>query len=162
MTAESTAPSTETSPAAATGQTVALRLEVVALPVTDVDRAKRFYTGLGWREDADFDVSESFRVVQLTPPGSACSVHFGRGITTAAPGSAQHMYLVVDDIEAARADLIAKGATVGEVFHSTPGAPPADGPDPERRSYSSFATFADPDGNEWVLQEITQRLPGRE
>ena len=138
-----------------------MRLEVVALPVSDVDRAKQFYTGLGWREDADFDVSESFRVVQLTPPGSTCSVHFGIGITTAPPGSAQHLYLVVDDIEAARAELNERGATVSEVFHSTPGEPPSEGPDPEGRSYASFASFSDPDGNGWLLQEIKERLPGR-
>jgi catechol 2,3-dioxygenase-like lactoylglutathione lyase family enzyme len=157
----STAETTGNDPAAEPRTTVAMKLEVVALPVSDVDRAKAFYTGLGWREDADFDVSESFRVVQLTPPGSPASVHFGRGITTAAPGSAQHMYLVVDDLRAARAELIAYGADVGEIVHSTPGAPPADGPDPEGRSYASFASFADPDGNQWVLQEITERRPGR-
>jgi catechol 2,3-dioxygenase-like lactoylglutathione lyase family enzyme len=138
-----------------------MKLEVVALPVSDVDRAKAFYKGLGWREDADFDVSENFRVVQLTPPGSSCSVHFGIGITPSPPGSAQHLYLVVEDIQAARAELVERGAEVSEIFHSTPGQPPGEGPDPERRSYASLASFSDPDGNGWLLQEITERLPGR-
>lgn len=139
-----------------------LKLEVVAIPVADVDRAKRFYGGLGWRLDADFPVSDSFRVVQFTPPGSPASIHFGTGITSAAPGSASGLYLVVSDIAAARADLVKRGASVSEVFHRTgPGQPAIGGRDPEGRSYRSYATFSDPDGNSWLLQEITQRFPGR-
>lgn len=138
------------------------KLEVVVIPVSDVDRAKDFYGDLGWRLDADFAVGDAFRVVQFTPPGSPCSIHFGRGITEAAPGSASGTYLVVSDIEAARADLVARGVDVGEVFHRAgPGKPPVKGRDPERRSYGSYATFSDPDGNSWLLQEITARLPGR-
>jgi catechol 2,3-dioxygenase-like lactoylglutathione lyase family enzyme len=139
-----------------------LKLEVVVIPVSDVDRAKRFYGGLGWRLDADFAVGDEFRAVQFTPPGSPASIHFGKGVTSAAPGSAQGLYLVVSDVEAARADLIGRGAAVSEVFHRAgPGKPAQSGPDPERHSYSSFATFSDPDGNGWLLQEITARLPGR-
>lgn len=139
-----------------------LKLEVVVLPVSDVDRAKRFYGGLGWRLDADFVVGDAFRGVQFTPPGSPCSIHFGKGLTSAAPGAAGGMYLVVSDIEAARAELVERGVPVGEIFHRAgPGQPPIEGADPERRSYSSFATFNDPDGNEWLLQEVTGRLPGR-
>ena len=142
--------------------TVDMKLEVVALPVADVDRAKRFYENLGWRLDADFVVGESFRAIQLTPPGSQCSIHFGKGITTAAPGSAQRMFLVVDDLEAARADLIGRGVDVGEPFHFAEiGGPPLPGADPERRTYMSYAAFNDPDGNGWLLQEITTRFPGR-
>ena len=138
------------------------RLEVVALPVTDVDRAKHFYVDtLGWRLDADFDVSAEFRVVQVTPPGSACSVHFGRGITTTTPGSIDHMYLVVADLAAARAELVGRGVDVGEIFHLAPGTPPGAGPAPGRATYQSYAPFADPDGNRWMIQEITTRLPGR-
>ena len=138
-----------------------LKLEVVVIPVSDVERAKRFYSGLAWRLDADFVIGE-FRVVQFTPPGSPCSIHFGKGVTTAAPGSARGLYLVVSDIEAARAELVDRGVDVSEVFHrAAPGQPPLSGPDPERRSYSSFASFSDPDGNGWLLQEITARLPGR-
>jgi catechol 2,3-dioxygenase-like lactoylglutathione lyase family enzyme len=137
-----------------------MKLEVVVIPVADVDRAKRFYDGLGWRLDADFVVGDEFRVVQFTPPGSPCSVHFGIGITSATPGSGQKFYLVVSDIEAARAELLARGAEVSEIFHhSGPGQPPLGGPHPERRSYSSYATFDDPDGNAWLLQEVTTRLP---
>jgi catechol 2,3-dioxygenase-like lactoylglutathione lyase family enzyme len=141
------------------------RLEAVVLPVSDVDRARDFYTGLGWRLDADVAPSEDYRIVQLTPPGSGCSIQFGVGVTSAAPGSAQSLYLAVADIAAARAELIARGADVGEAFHE--GAPGARfresdhaagrSPDP----YSTFATFSDPDGNGWLLQEITARLPGR-
>jgi catechol 2,3-dioxygenase-like lactoylglutathione lyase family enzyme len=143
-------------------QAVDLKLEVVAIPVSDVDRAKRFYGGLGWRLDADFVVGDAFRVVQFTPPGSPCSIHFGKGVTTAAPGSARGLFLVVSDIEAARAELVGHGADVGEPFHvEGPGKPPQSGLDPERRSYFSYATFSDPDGNGWLLQEVTTRLPGR-
>ncbi|MFF0268183.1 VOC family protein [Kribbella sp. NPDC004536] len=146
-----------------------LKFEAVVIPVADADRAKEFYTGLGWRLDADFAFDNGFRVVQFTPPGSPASVQFGTGITTAEPGTAQGLYLVVDDIEAARSELLAAGTKVTDVFHpSTPGAQfeaapdgrvagPADG----RSSYSSFATFGDPDGNTWLLQEVTKRLPGR-
>jgi catechol 2,3-dioxygenase-like lactoylglutathione lyase family enzyme len=141
---------------------VDLKLEVVAIPVSDVDRAKRFYGDLGWRLDADFAVGDTFRVVQFTPPGSPCSIHFGTGVTTAPPGSARGLFLVVSDIEAARAHLIGAGVDVGEPFHvEGPGKPPQSGLDPERRSYFSYATFSDPDGNGWLLQEVTTRLPGR-
>lgn len=143
-------------------QTVDLKLEVVVIPVSDVDRAKRFYDGLGWRLDADFAVGDTFRVVQFTPPGSPSSIHFGTGLTSAAPGSARGLYLVVSDIEAARAELIGRGADVSEIIHRAgPGQPPISGRDPERRSYRSSASFADPDGNGWLLQEVTERLPGR-
>ena len=145
-----------------------MKLEVVVVPVADVDRAKGFYQGLGWREDADFVGGPDFRVVQMTPPGSDCSVIFGTGLTTAAPGSADGLHLVVTDIEAARAELVAHGADASEVFHDTGGVfhhagttGRAPGPDPDGRSYSSFVSFSDPDGNGWVLQEITSRLPGR-
>ena len=141
---------------------VDMKLEVVVIPVSDVDRAKRFYGDLGWRLDADFAVGNDFRVVQFTPPGSPCSIHFGRGLTPAAPGSARGLYLIVSDIEAARAELVGHSADVSEVFHRAgPGQPPISGPDPQRRSYVSFATFSDPDGNSWLLQEIQARLPGR-
>jgi catechol 2,3-dioxygenase-like lactoylglutathione lyase family enzyme len=139
-----------------------MKLEVVVIPVADVDRAKRFYGGLGWRLDADFVAGDAFRGVQFTPPGSSCSIHFGTGITSAVPGSVRNLYLVVPDIAAARTQLVARGVDVSEVFHRAgPGKPPVSGRDPERRSYSSFATFSDPDGNEWLLQEVTARLPGR-
>ncbi len=145
-----------------------MRLEIVVLPVSDVDRAKEFYVGLGWRLDADFVVDDDFRVLQLTPPGSPCSIIFGKGVTNAEPGSAGGLYLVVDDIEAARAELVGNGAQVSEVFHDAGGAfhhagttARVPGPDPERRSYASFASFSDPDGNAWMLQEVTTRLPGR-
>jgi catechol 2,3-dioxygenase-like lactoylglutathione lyase family enzyme len=142
--------------------TVDLRLEVVVIPVSDVDRAKRFYEGLGWRLDADFTGAENWRGVQMTPPGSPCSIHFGKGLTTAAPGSAQNLYLVVSDIEAARQELVDRGAKVSEAFHfNNFGGPPVPGPDPNSRSYGTFASFSDPDGNSWLLQEITTRLPGR-
>jgi len=142
-------------------QTIDMKLEVVVLPVADTDRSKSFYGGLGWRLDADFIVGDAFRVVQFTPPGSPCSIHFGKGVTSAPPGSAQGQYLIVSDIVAARAALAERGATVSEIFHRVAGSAPQSGPDPERRSYASFATFNDPDGNRWLLQEITQRLPGR-
>jgi catechol 2,3-dioxygenase-like lactoylglutathione lyase family enzyme len=138
-----------------------MKLEVVVIPVSDVDRAKQFYTRLGWRLDADFVVGDHFRGVQFTPPGSSCSIHFGKGITSAASGSAGGLYLVVSDIEEARADLVARGIAVSEVFHRAVGEAPQNGPDPERRSYASYASFSDPDGNGWLLQEVTVRLPGR-
>jgi catechol 2,3-dioxygenase-like lactoylglutathione lyase family enzyme len=139
-----------------------LKLEVVVIPVADVDRAKHFYEGLGWRLDADFPGPNNWRVVQMTPPGSPCSIHFGRGITKAAPGSAQNLYLVVSDMESARADLIGHGAAVSEAFHFAGfGEPPVPGPDPSGRSYGTYASFSDPDGNTWLLQEIKSRLPGR-
>jgi catechol 2,3-dioxygenase-like lactoylglutathione lyase family enzyme len=141
---------------------VDFKLEVIVIPVSDVERAKRFYGGLGWRLDADFANGDDFRVVQFTPPGSPSSVHFGKGVTPAAPGSAQRTYLIVSDIEAARAALVARGADVSEIFHRLAvGGPPVSGVDPQRRSYNSFATFSDPDGNSWTLQEIGARLPGR-
>jgi catechol 2,3-dioxygenase-like lactoylglutathione lyase family enzyme len=144
-----------------------MKLEVVVVPVSDVDRAKEFYVALGWRLDADF-VAGAFRVVQLTPPGSPCSIIFGVGVTSAAPGSAEGLHLAVTDVEAARAELVGYGADVSEVFHDVGGVfhhagtdGRVSGPDPERRSYASFASFRDPDGNGWLLQEITTRLPGR-
>jgi catechol 2,3-dioxygenase-like lactoylglutathione lyase family enzyme len=142
--------------------TVDLKLEVVVIPVSDVDRAKRFYEGLGWRIDADFTNGKDWRVVQMTPPGSPSSIHFGKGVTTAAPGSIKNLYLVVSDLEAARSDLRAHGADVSQAFHfDSFGGPPVPGPDPQGRSYSTLASFSDPDGNSWLLQEIKTRLPGR-
>jgi catechol 2,3-dioxygenase-like lactoylglutathione lyase family enzyme len=149
---------------------VDLKLEVVVIPVSDADRSKDFYGRLGWRLDADFSFDNGFRVVQFTPPGSGSSVQFGTKITAAAPGSAQGLYLIVSDIRTAREQLAARGAEIDDVFHpGTPGAqfePGAgndrlSGPAPDGQSYSSFATFRDPDGNTWLLQEITTRLPGR-
>jgi catechol 2,3-dioxygenase-like lactoylglutathione lyase family enzyme len=146
---------------------VDFKLEVVVIPVSDVDKAKGFYEGLGWRLDADFRFNESFRVVQLTPPGSATSIIFGSGVTTAAPGSADGPQLVVSDIEAARAELISRGVDVSDVFHDAIGfhhagaAERVPGPAPERKSYGSWLAFADPDGNRWFIQEVTTRLPGR-
>jgi catechol 2,3-dioxygenase-like lactoylglutathione lyase family enzyme len=142
--------------------TTALRFEVTMLPVSDVDRAKAFYEGLGWRLDADFQLDERTRIVQFTPPQSPASIQFGTGITSMA-GPLDHLYLVVDDIEAARAELIARGADVGEIWHGRGLGDEGhvDGTDPEHASYGSFATFADPDGNRYLLQEIKQRLPGR-
>jgi len=147
---------------------VDFKLEVVVIPVSDVDRAKAFYTGLGWRLDADFVTGADFRVVQVTPPGSACAVIFGAGLTTAAPGSADGLQLVADDIEAAHADLAAHGAPVSEVFHDATGvfhragtANRVPGPAEGRKSYGSWVSFADPDGNYWYVQEVTTRLPGR-
>jgi len=137
-----------------------MKLEVVVIPVSDIERAKQFYGDLGWRLDANFVIG-ALHLVQYTPPGSPCSIHFGTGLSTAAPGSASGMYLVVSDIEAARAELLERGAKVSEVFHRTPGEPPKSGRDPAGRTYSSFATFSDPDGNTWLLQEVTTRLPGR-
>ena len=147
---------------------VDLKLEVLPLPVSDVDRAKRFYEELGWRVDADFASGEDWRLVQMTPPGSPCSVMFGRGFTPAAPGSVQGAFLVVDDVEAARTELIGHGIDVSEVFHfdgnllnvvGTKGR--VAGLDPNRASYFSFASFSDPDGNSWLLQEVKTRFPGR-
>ncbi|MGA8322966.1 MAG: VOC family protein [Xanthobacteraceae bacterium] len=149
---------------------VDLKLEALAIPVADVDRAKEFYTSLGWRLDADFPFDNGFRVVQFTPPGSPCSIQFGTKLTSAAPGSAQSLYLVVSDIDAARKALATRGVKISEVFH--PGEPGAQfrldgssgrlsGLAPGRASYGSFATFSDPDGNRWLLQEVTARLPGR-
>ena len=157
---------TQTSPAHATATpgpaTVDLKLEVVVIPVSDVDRSKRFYEGLGWRLDADFAAGENWRVVQFTPPGSPCSIHFGKGITTAAPGSIKNLYLVVSDIEAARGELGARGADVSGPFHFAGfGGAPVPGPDPNGGSYTTLATFSDPDGNSYLLQEIKTRLPGR-
>jgi catechol 2,3-dioxygenase-like lactoylglutathione lyase family enzyme len=144
------------------------KLEVVVLPVADVDRAKAFYQGLGWRLDADFVTGPDFRVVQMTPPGSACAVIFGTGITTAAAGSADGLQLVVGDIDAARAELAGRGAPVTEVFHDSGGVfrhagttGRVAGPAPEHKSYASWVSFADPDGNTWYVQEVTTRLPGR-
>jgi catechol 2,3-dioxygenase-like lactoylglutathione lyase family enzyme len=146
-----------------------MKLEVVVVPVSDVDRAKRFYETLGWRLDADFVTGEDFRVVQFTPPGSKCSIIFGNGITSAEPGSVEALQLAVFDIEEARADLVDRGVDVSELFHDVGGVfhhagveGRVSGPDPERRSYASFASFSDPDGNSWLLQELQARLPGRE
>src|SRR6185369_3728557 len=142
--------------------TIDMKLEAVIIAVADAERTKRFYGGLGWRLDADFVVGDTFRVVQFTPPGSPSSIHFGKGVTSAAPGSAGGLFLVVSDIEAARAELVGHGVGVGEIFHvEGPGKPPIRGRDPERRSYFSYATFSDPDGNSWLLQEVTVRFPGR-
>jgi catechol 2,3-dioxygenase-like lactoylglutathione lyase family enzyme len=145
-----------------------MKLEVVVLPVSDVDQAKEFYKALGWREDADFASSADFRVVQLTPPGSACSIIFGTGVSSAEPGSAQGLQLTVSDIDQARAELTERGAEVSEVFHDAGGvfhhagtAERVPGPASDRKSYGSFASFGDPDGNGWLIQEITTRLPGR-
>lgn len=137
-----------------------LKLEVVVIPVSDVDRAKRFYSNLGWKLDAEINKTEAFRILQYTPPGSPASIHFGKGVTTATPGSAQ-LYLVVSDIEAARAELVDLGVDASEVFHLTFGEPAQCGPQPERNTYTSYARFSDPDGNSWLLQEVTTRLPGR-
>lgn len=138
------------------------KLEVIVIPVSDVDRAKEFYAGLGWRLDADFEVGDAFRIVQFTPPGSGCSVGFGKGVSSAAPGSAQGE-LIVSDIEAAREELVGRGVDASEVFHGSPFDPAGriSGPDPERGSYKSYLAFSDPDGNGWLLQEVTVRLPGR-
>jgi catechol 2,3-dioxygenase-like lactoylglutathione lyase family enzyme len=146
--------------------TIDMKLEVVTLPVSDPDRAKAFYQGLGWRLDADFTIGDAVRAIQLTPPRSACSIAFGKGLTTAEPGSVQRMELVVSDIEAAREELTARGAEVSEVFHlagldRVDPAARVSGPSPDRPSYGSFATFRDPDGNGWLLQQVTTRLPGR-
>jgi catechol 2,3-dioxygenase-like lactoylglutathione lyase family enzyme len=158
---------------AANAAAVDTKLEIVVIPISDVDRAKEFYATLGWRLDADYDNGNDFRVIQFTPPGSGCSVIFGRNVTAAAPGSAQGLYLIVSDIAAARNELLRRGVEISEVFHDAGGvyAGPdepylfgrlrVNGPDPEHRSYRSFASFHDPDGNGWLFQEITTRLPGR-
>ena len=150
-----------------------MKFEIVVIPVSDVDRAKEFYASLGWRLDADFDNGSDFRVIQFTPPGSGCSVIFGKQVTAAAPGSAQGLYLIVSDIAAARAELLSRGVKISDVFHDAAGVYAGrdepylfgrhrvNGPDPEHRSYRSFASFRDPDGNGWLFQEITTRLPGR-
>jgi catechol 2,3-dioxygenase-like lactoylglutathione lyase family enzyme len=152
---------------------VATKLEVIVIPVSDVDRAKEFYTKLGWRLDGDFVHGEDWRAIQFTPPGSGCSVIFGKNVTSAAPGSAQGLYLIVSDLEAARDELLGRGVEVSEVFHGGNNvyAGPDDpylfgrvrvsGPDPEHRTYRSYASFKDPDGNGWLFQEVTTRLPGR-
>lgn len=141
---------------------VDMKLEVVVIPVTDVERAKRFYGRVGWRQDADFVVSDEIRIVQFTPPGSQCSIHFGKGVTSAVPGSASGLWLAVSDILEARSELVERGVEVSEVFHTAgPGKPPVTGPHPERHSYFSYASFSDPDGNTWLLQEVTMRFPGR-
>jgi catechol 2,3-dioxygenase-like lactoylglutathione lyase family enzyme len=154
-------------------RTTDMKLEIVVIPVSDVERSKQFYTGLGWRLDADFAFPDGFRVIQFTPPGSGASVIFGTNVTSARPGSAQGLYLIVSDIEAARQELLARGVKVSEVFHGGSdvhtgtdephlfGSVRVSGPDPERRSYFSLASFSDPDGNGWLLQEITSRFPGR-
>jgi len=152
---------------------VATKLEVIVIPVSDVDRAKEFYTKLGWRLDGDFVHGEDWRAIQFTPPGSGCSVIFGKNVTSAAPGSAQGLYLIVSDLEAARDELLGRGVEVSEVFHggnnvyAGPDEPylfgrvRVSGPDPEHRTYRSYASFKDPDGNGWLFQEVTTRLPGR-
>jgi len=137
-----------------------MKLEVVVIPVSDVERAKRFYGGLGWRLDADI-ARGTLRLVQFTPPGSSCSIQFGTGLTRSAAGCTQSIYLVVSDIEAARSELIARGVEVSEVFHRGGPTGRLSGPDPARASYASFVSFADPDGNSWLVQEVTVRLPGR-
>jgi catechol 2,3-dioxygenase-like lactoylglutathione lyase family enzyme len=159
--------------AAPSAGTVDMKLEVVVIPVSDVDRAKRFYGDLGWRLDADFASGHDWRVIQFTPPGSGCSVIFGKDVTAAAPGSAQGLYLIVSDIGNARDELLRRGVGISEVFHDAGdvhagadepylfGRLRVSGPDPDRRSYRSYASFSDPDGNGWLLQEVTARLPGR-
>jgi catechol 2,3-dioxygenase-like lactoylglutathione lyase family enzyme len=154
-------------------RTLDMKLEIVVIPVSDVDRAKSFYGGLGWRLDADFAAGDDYRVIQFTPPGSGCSVIFGRNVTAAAPGSAQGLYLIVSDIKVARDELLVRGVEVSEVFHDAGGVYAGNdepylfgrlrvsGADPEHRSYRTFASFKDPDGNGWLFQEITARLPGR-
>jgi len=148
---------------------VDMKLEVVVIPVSDVDRAKEFYSRLGWRLDADRAAGTGFRLIQFTPPGSGCAVQFGVNLTSAPPGSAQALLLIVSDIEAARLQLVAKGADASEVFHCATGTGcrfagidvRVSGPHPERLSYGSFVSFKDPDGNGWLLQEVTKRLAGR-
>jgi catechol 2,3-dioxygenase-like lactoylglutathione lyase family enzyme len=158
----------ETSIGAPRARMVDMKLEVIVIPVSDVDRAKRFYGGLGWRLDADIVRGDDFRVVQFTPPGSGCSIIFGTGVSSAVPGSAQGLHLIVSDIEAARAELVERGVDVSEPFHDVGGVfhhagheGRLSGPDASRRSYASFASFSDPDGNGWLFQEVTVRLQGR-
>jgi catechol 2,3-dioxygenase-like lactoylglutathione lyase family enzyme len=164
----STQPRTGSATEASRAAPVPMRFEVAVLPVADVDRAKAFYAGLGWRLDADLTVDEQYRVVQVTPPGSPASIIFGEGVTTMAPGSVQDLMLVVEDIDAARDELIGHGVDVSEpwhdetgIFHHAGAEGRVPGADPEGRSYGSWASFADPDGNGWLLQEIKERLPGR-
>lgn len=156
----------------AEARTLDMKFEIVVIPVSDVDRAKAFYADLGWRLDADFASGDDYRVIQFTPPGSGCSVIFGKNVTAAKPGSAQGLYLIVSDITAARSELLGRGIKVSDVFHAGDsftgpdepylfGSRRIDGEDPEHRSYRSFASFRDPDGNGWLFQEITARLPGR-
>jgi len=157
----------------ATSSKIDMKFEIVVIPVSDVDRAKEFYATLGWRLDAEFDDGNGYRVIQFTPPGSGCSVIFGNNVTAAAPGSAQGLYLIVSDVEEARENLLRRGVAVSEVFHGAddthvgPDEPylfgriRVSGPDPQHRSYRSFASFSDPDGNGWLFQELTARLPGR-
>jgi catechol 2,3-dioxygenase-like lactoylglutathione lyase family enzyme len=140
---------------------IPMALEVVVIPVSDVDLAVDFYKRLGWRLDADIKVGEQFRLVQFTPPGSPCSIHFGLGVTLATPGSAGGLYLVVTDVAEARKALQELGVQISEIFHRAPGREKLVGIEPQRRSYASFASFKDPDGNSWLLQEVTARLPGR-
>ena len=159
----------ETAPAQTpAGHAIDFKLEIVVLPVADVDRARRFYTSLGWREDADFATSDDFRVVQMTPPGSEASIIFGKGVTSAPPGSVEDLQLTVFNIDKARDDLVARGVSVSEVFHDAGGVfhhagteARVPGPAPDHADYGSFASFRDPDGNGWLLQEIKVRLPGR-
>jgi catechol 2,3-dioxygenase-like lactoylglutathione lyase family enzyme len=157
---------------AAMSTSIDMKFEIVVIPVSDVDRARTFYSNLGWRLDADSDDGKGFHVLQFTPPGSGCSVIFGKNVTAAAPGSAQGLYLIVSDIEAARKDLIGRGVLVSETFHSAGayvgtdepylfGRVRVSGPDPQHGSYRSFASFRDPDGNGWLFQEVTTRLKGR-
>jgi catechol 2,3-dioxygenase-like lactoylglutathione lyase family enzyme len=147
--------------------TIDMKLEVVVIPVSDVDRAKRFYADLGWRLDVDYTAGNDYRVIQFTPPGSGCSVIFGKTVTTASPGSAKGLHLIVSDIQAARDDLLRRGVAIGELFHDAGGIfhhagaeGLISGPSPQRKSYASYASFSDPDGNGWVLQEVTARLTG--
>jgi catechol 2,3-dioxygenase-like lactoylglutathione lyase family enzyme len=162
-----------TSAEAKTAPAIDLKLEVIVIPVSDVERAKQFYAKLGWRLDADFAGPDDYRVIQFTPPGSNASVIFGKNVTPASPGSAQGLYLIVSDIEAARNELLGRGVAISEAFHAGGnvhvgsdepylfGRVRLSGPDPERGSYRSYASFSDPDGNGWLLQEVTARLPGR-
>jgi catechol 2,3-dioxygenase-like lactoylglutathione lyase family enzyme len=160
---------TKNAAASTSGATVDMKLEVVVIPVSDVDRTKEFYLRLGWRLDADRSAGNNFRLVQFTPPGSGTSIQFGVSLTSAAPGSAQAMLLAVSNVETARSELIMRGVEASEVFHCDAGTAcrfpgvgaRINGPHPERLSYSSFVSFSDPDGNTWLLQEVTQRLPGR-
>jgi catechol 2,3-dioxygenase-like lactoylglutathione lyase family enzyme len=163
----------ETATGTARARTVDMKLEVIVIPVSDVDRAKQFYDGLGWRLDADFAAGDDFRVIQFTPPGSGCSIIFGKNVTAAAPGSIKGLYLIVSDIKVARDELLGRGVAISEIFHDADGVHAGTdepylfgrhrvgGVDPEHRSYRSFASFSDPDGNGWLFQEITARLAGR-
>jgi catechol 2,3-dioxygenase-like lactoylglutathione lyase family enzyme len=163
--------SNDAAPEASKAAAVAMRLEAVVVPVADVERANRFYQRLGWRVDADVSAGDDYRLVHLTPPASNASILFGKGVTAAPPGSLDRIVLAVDDIDAARDELLSRGVDVSELFHDAGGGPAggfiagtearASGPDPERRSYASYASFSDPDGNRWLLQEITERAPGR-